>query len=440
MGLIENQEADGDNHGYHGGQAHAFELYRAHHDGGAGEAGNHGHCGENQISGFRVIHFLFDEHTDAGSSDEAKEEDAHAAHDGSGDGVDESGNFSNEGEDNGKNGSPCNDPGAVHAGHGHDAHIFTVGGVRRGTDEAGNDIGQAVRKKGPMEAWILNQISSHNIAGHKEMAQVFRENHEYRRQNHHNGGQIEMGRIESGECHPGHFLHMVEIHHPHEHGKDIARNDADEDGDDRNETPSQHRSQDGHNEGKHGNGDGRGRRHALGITDKSRHGHGQRRQLQPDDGHNGTHGSRREQHINPVHPRLLHQKGQENEAEPEGNESPLGIGIGHARRGRHRQHRRNKGKRRAQVSRQLPFADGQIQQRADTIHKKTGGRVHIQQKRNQHRGAEHGKQMLQAQGNGGQNRKPFLHLNNAFTHFHFPPGKKDSEKRKASETAKDPPS
>lgn len=331
--------------------------------------------------------------------------------------MDEGGNLANEGEDNGKYGGAGNDPGAVYAGHGHDAHVFTVGGVRRGAYEAGNDIGQAVGKEGAVQAGIFDQISSYNITGHKEMAQVFRKNHEYRRQNHHNGGQIEMGRIESGESHPGHFFHMVEIHYPHEDGKDVAGNDADEDGDDGNETPSQHRSQDGHHQSKHGNGDGRGRRHTLGFADKAGHGHGQGRQLQPDDGHNGPHGSRREEHVNPVHPCLLHQKGQENKAETEGNESSLGVGIGHTRRGRHCQHRGNKGKGRAQVGRELPFADGQVQKGAYAVHEKAGGRVHIQKKGNQHRRAEHGKEMLQAQGDGGENGKPFLHLNNAFTHF-----------------------
>lgn len=354
--------------------------------------------------------------------------------------MDQSRNLSDKGENNGKHRSPCNDPGAVHAGHGHDAHVFTVSGIRRGTDEAGNNIGQAVGKERPVKAGILDQISSHNITGHKEMAQMLCENHEYRRQNHHNGGQIEMGSIESGECHPGHFLHMVEIHHPQNHGENIAGNNAHQDRDNGNEPPSQHRSQNGNHQSKHGNRNGRGRRHTLRLTDKAGHGHSQRRQLQPDNSHNGTHGSRRKQHINPVHPGLLHQKREENKAETEGNEPALGIGIRHACRRRHRQHRRNKGKRRPQIRRKFPFADSQVQQSAYAVHKKTGGRIHIQQKRHQHRRAKHGKQMLQAQGNGGQNRKPFLHLNNAFTHFYIPPGKKDSEKRKASETSEDPPS
>ena len=101
MGLIKNQKADGNYHRYHRSQTHALQLYRAHHDGGAGEAGNHGHCGEDQISGFRVIHFLFNEHADTGSSNETEEKNAHAPHDRSGDGMDQSRNLSDKGENNG---------------------------------------------------------------------------------------------------------------------------------------------------------------------------------------------------------------------------------------------------------------------------------------------------------------------------------------------------
>lgn len=36
----------------HGGKTHALQLYRSDDDGGAGEAGNHGHCREDEVPDF----------------------------------------------------------------------------------------------------------------------------------------------------------------------------------------------------------------------------------------------------------------------------------------------------------------------------------------------------------------------------------------------------
>lgn len=156
MGFIENEESQGGEDSYYGSQAHAFQLYRTEDDGGTGEAGDHGHCGEDQISGFRVVHSFFNEHTNTGCSDEAEEEDAHAAHNWGRNGVDESGDFADEGEQNGKASSTADDPSTIDAGHGHDAHVFAVGSIWCGTDAAGNHIGETVSEEGAMEPRVLD--------------------------------------------------------------------------------------------------------------------------------------------------------------------------------------------------------------------------------------------------------------------------------------------
>ena len=63
-----------------------------------------------------------------------------AAHGGVGDGMDDSGHFADEGKDDGEDCRAADDPGAVYACHGHDAHIFTVSGIWRGTGKTGNHI------------------------------------------------------------------------------------------------------------------------------------------------------------------------------------------------------------------------------------------------------------------------------------------------------------
>ena len=293
MGLIEEEEGQGGDDSHYGSQAHAFQLHRAEDDGGAREAGDHGDRGKDQVSGFRVIYPFFNEHTDTGSSDETEEEDAHAAHDRGGDGVNEGGDFADEGEQNGKASSTADDPGAVYAGHGHDAHIFPIGRIWRRTDEARNHIGQAVGEEGPMEPWVLDQVAAYDITGDEKMADVFCQHHEEGWENHHDGRYVEMGRIERRESKPWHFFYVRKIHHAHENRQDVASDDADQNRDDGNKTTSQHSSQDGYHQGEHGNGDGRSGRHALRFPDEARHGHGKRCQFQTDDGYDSAHGSGR---------------------------------------------------------------------------------------------------------------------------------------------------
>lgn len=91
-------------------RGHAFELDGSDAYGGAGEAADHGDCCQDEVSGFGVVDFLFDEHADAGCCDEAEEEDADAAHDGGGDGVDDGCYFSDKGEDDGEDGCASDDP------------------------------------------------------------------------------------------------------------------------------------------------------------------------------------------------------------------------------------------------------------------------------------------------------------------------------------------
>lgn len=417
MNLVEQEEAQGNDHGYDGGQSHAFQLNGAEGDGCAGEAGDHGHGGEDQVSRLGVVHVLFNEHPDAAGGDEAEEEDAYAAHDGNGNGVDQSGNFSDEGEDDGKDCSAADDPGAVYAGHGHDAHVFAVGGIRRGAGKAGENVGQAVRHEGTVQAGVLDEVSSDDVAGDEEVAQMFREDDEEGGEDHQNGGKVKLRGIEGGQGEPRHFFHFGEVDHAEGGGEEVSCNDADQDGDDGKEASPQDGGEDGDNQGEHGNGNGGAAAHTLRFADEARHGHRQRSQLEPDDGYNGAHGSRREEDVNPADADLFDKEPQDDEAEAEGNEAALGIRIGHARRGGDGQNGGDEGKGRAQISGKLPFAEGQVYQCADAVHEKAGRRVYMEQERNQYGGAEHGKEMLQTEWNGGKDGKSFLHPDDSMGHF-----------------------
>lgn len=73
------------------------------------------------------------------------------------------------------------------------------------------------------------------------------------------------------------------------------------------------------------------------------------------------------------------------------------MSVGITGRTQNHHYRGNKSKTGTQVRRYLAFSKKDIQQSAYTVHKQAGGGVDVEQKRHEHRSAEHGKQMLQAE-------------------------------------------
>ena len=236
------------------------------------------------------------------------------------------------------------------------------------------------------------------------MTQMLGKYNEESGHNHHNRTEIEMRCIECRHGEPGDFLHFGEIYDTHENREDIAGNDTDQNRNDGNKSAAQHGGKNRDHQGEHGDNNSRFIRHTLRFTDETRHTHGKRRKLQTDDGDNGTHRCRREKNINPGRPDFIDQERKDDERQTEADESALGVRIGHARRCRYRQHGRNKCKTRAQIGRQFPFANRQIQKRTNPVHQKTSRRIDIQKERNEDRRAEHCEQVLQTQWNRRQQR------------------------------------
>ena len=86
--------------------------------------------------------------------------------------------LADEGKEDGKDGSAADDPRAVYAGNGHDAHVFTICRIRRRTDQAGQDVGQAVGKERAVQARVLDEVAADDVASDEKMAQVFRQDDE----------------------------------------------------------------------------------------------------------------------------------------------------------------------------------------------------------------------------------------------------------------------
>ena len=308
-----------------------------------------------------------------------------------GDGVDDGCYFSDEGEDDGEDGCASDDPGAVDAGHGHDAHVFTVGGVRGGADEAGDHVGEAVCEEGSVETRVFDEVSAYDVAGDEEVAQVFGEYDEDGREDHHDGGEVEGRRIEGRRCEPCDFFDVGEVNDAHGDREEVAGNDANQDRDDGDESAAKDGSEDGDDQGEHGNNDGCTCAHALRVSDEAGHAHGKRGEFKADDGYDGAHGCRREEDVYPFDACFLDDEGEEHEAQAEGDEASLRVCVGHACGRGDGEDWRNESEGGAEVSRKSPFADGEVNQCADAVHEKAGRGVDVQEERDEDGRTEHGK-------------------------------------------------
>lgn len=76
----------------------------------------------------------------------------------------------------------------------------------------------------------------------------------------------------------------------------------------------------------------------------------------------------------------------------------------------------DKGKAGTQISRSFCLRNENKEQSAEAVHQQYNSRVDVKQSGNQHRCAEHSEHMLDAQGNGLPQRRPFIYLNNSFCH------------------------
>ena len=308
--------------------------------------------------------------------------------------MDEGCDLADEGKEDGKDGSAADDPRAVYAGNGHDAHVFTICRIRRRTDQAGQDVGQAVGKERAVQARVLDEVAADDIAGDEEVAQVFCQDDEQGRHDHHDGTEIKFWFVEGRDGKPRHFLDMGPVDDAHEEGQDIPSDDADEDGNDADEAPAENGSQDGDDQGKRRDDHGRFIGHALDFAHIAGHIHGQRCQFQADDGYDRTHGSRRKEDVDPLGADFVDNGRQDHEGQAEDDEAPLGVAIRHARRRADGQDRRDEGETRTEVCRQAPFTNSQVKERTDAVHEQGRRRVDVEQERYQDRRSEHSKKML----------------------------------------------
>ena len=354
-----------------------------------GKTDNHNNRGHYEIGGFAVIYLAFNQYADTAGSDYAEQQDADTAHNRNGDAVNQLAELTAEGKNNRHDSSAADNPGAVNLGNCHNADVFTIGGVRSCAGKAADNIGKAVGEQRTGQARILNQVAVYNVAGYYEMADVFSQNNECCRSNDHNSVDIENRSVEMRYLEPWCIDYRLEVDYTHDSCKNITADNAEENRDDAHEAAEGNGADNAHSQREHGNSDVD---HVDFITGQACHVSCNRCQLQTDNSNNCAHCCRREDDINPFGTYAVDNQREKHEQQTENNEAGLCMIIGGG--GHNQQYGRNKGKAGTEIGRNFTFSDKDVEQGAQAIHKQAGGRVDLEQKGNQHGGAEHSEKML----------------------------------------------
>ena len=298
-----------------------------------------------------------------------------------------------EGKDDGHNSSAADNPGAVYLGDGHNANVFAIGGVRRCAGKAADDVGKAVSEEGTGQPRVFDEVTVDDVACNNKVADVLSENNEGCRSDNHNRVKVEDRRIEMRQLEPRCVDDGLEVDHAHEGSEDIAADNAEENWNDAQKAAEGNGADDADGEREHGHGD-------VGSIDvvarEACHVGSNRSKLQADYGDDSAHSSRREDNVNPLRAYIVNDEGKQHEQQAENNEAGLRMIITGSRK--NQKYGRDEGEARAQVGGNLALGDEDVQQRSQTVHEQTGGGADLEQKRNQHSRAEHGKQMLDTQG------------------------------------------
>ena len=356
-----------------------------------GKTDNHNNRGHYEVGGFAVIYLTFNQYADTAGSDYAEQQDADTAHNRNGDAVDQLAELTAEGKNNRHDSSAADNPGAVNLGNCHNADVFTIGGVRSCAGKAADNVGKAVGEQGTGQARILNQVAVYNVAGYYEMADMFSQNNECCRSNDHNSVDIENRSVEMRYLEPWGIDYRLEVDDTHDSCKNITADNAEENRDDAHEAAEGNGADDADSQREHGNGDAGG---VDAVASEAGHIGSDRGKLQTDYGNDGAHGRRREDDINPFCADLVDDEGEEHEQQAKDDEAGLCMVI--AGGGQNEQHRRDEGEAGAQIGGNPALGDEDVKQRTQTVHEQAGRGADLKQEGNQHGGAKHGEQMLDA--------------------------------------------
>ena len=166
---------------------------------------DHGcHC---HISGTAVIHLLFYQNTDTGSSDHSVKQERNSTDNRSRNGINQHCQFPNKGTNNRKNSCSSDHIYTVYLCHCNHSDIFPVSRCRYRTDKSGDHSGKVICKKRTVKSRFLQQVSADDLTRHDLMSDMLGSDHKKNRQHNDDCLPLEFRCRKIRNCQPGRRTH-----------------------------------------------------------------------------------------------------------------------------------------------------------------------------------------------------------------------------------------
>ena len=280
--------------------------------------------------------------------------------------------------------------------------VLAVGGGRDGAREAGERRRDTVGDERAVEAGVFREVLADDVSGDDEVADVLGDNDE-------RGGQddedhvclkFREGEVRQGEDWSGRDFR--EVDEAESHRREVADDDRDKDRDDGEELAEDDVAEDGDAEGDERDGDDACVHRDSRGGEEACHAGGGTGEVEADEGDDRAHRGGREDDVDPAGARELDDEGDDDEADADDYVAAERVAEGargdSAHRGENREGRREEGEARAEKGGGFSLANEEINQGADSVHEQNDGRVDAEEHRDEDRGAEHGKEVLEAKG------------------------------------------
>ena len=261
--------------------------------------------GDDQIPRIGEVHLVLHHVPHADGGDHTVEDEADAADDSRGDGVDEGGELGAEGQHHRVDGGQPDHTRIVDPGEHQHAGVLTVSGVGGATEEARQRGGNAVADQRPVKARVLDEVLTHGGGDGGHIANVLHHGGDGDGGHHQDGGDVKLGDAaaevgdEGLEAHPAGSGHAGKIHLSGNQGHNVGTHHAQQNGDNLDHTLA---PDVGHDDDGHG--------HQSQPPAGGGVGHGGGGQVQADQDNDGTSDHRGQVVHDPVHAHGLDDQGQ----------------------------------------------------------------------------------------------------------------------------------
>ena len=375
MELIERIEHKAHDHADDSGECHAGERNIAQRQRHAGQAGNKDNRGQDHVAVLAVIHMVVNQNTQTGGADHAVQQERDTTDNRTRNRLDKRRQRADKRADDAQHSRAADNAHGVHLGDSHNTDVLAVGGGRHRADKAGDHGREVIREQRTVQTGILEQIAADDLAGDELMADMLVRDNQKDRKNDQNRVDVKLRGLEVRDGDKAGVQRINDglgFDNTGEHTRDVAADNGDQNRDSREEAAEQHTAE-YRNGQRYKEGDNRSGGDA--VTDNAAGRSRRACQLQADQGNNRTHGSRRQNDIDPVRTALIDNEREHTAARTYDNKAAERILITPVFDNDGR--RSDKRERRAEVCGRLALGDEDEQQRADTVHEQHDRRVHL---------------------------------------------------------------